>query len=320
MIDVTVIVAAYNAESTIKNCLASLAQQTFDKPIQIIVVDDGSADNTLSILKDAQSNQKMDIYSQKHAGVSTARNLALSKSQGKFICFVDADDTIEPDFIKILYDLNIQNQTDISACNVNYVYKNYIQRPLKVQSRTLTDNEYLSSLLYEIKGFVANKMFSKEFIGQATFTPQISICEDFLFNIDIANKHPKVSVTNQPLYNYTQNHDSATNTAYSSQKIDEIKALERIITKISDPIVKKPYLIESLQIAYKHRNSINKFKNRGLAQEKAYLESFISKTKQELQNYYDSDYKIAFKLSLYKNFYPAISCLKNLKHSIRRIV
>ena len=99
---VSLIIPAYNEEEVIGNCLKSLLKQTF-KPLEIIVVDDGSTDNTISIVKNCQlSTVNCQLFRQKHLGPGPARNLGASNAKAEILIFVDADMTFDKNFIKDL--------------------------------------------------------------------------------------------------------------------------------------------------------------------------------------------------------------------------
>lgn len=92
---VSIIVPVYNTEKYISQCMYSLIQQNY-RHIEIIVVDDGSTDNSLSILNNiSTTDNRLKVFSQSNQGVSAARNLALNKATGEFVMFVDADDWID---------------------------------------------------------------------------------------------------------------------------------------------------------------------------------------------------------------------------------
>lgn len=94
---VSAVIPTYNEEKSIANCIESLLKQSY-KPLEIIVVDDGSKDKTLDILKEYE----IGVYKQKHKGPGTARNFGASKAKGEILIFVDADMTFDKDFIKDL--------------------------------------------------------------------------------------------------------------------------------------------------------------------------------------------------------------------------
>lgn len=98
---ISIIIPVYNEAATIGNCLRSLQQQTI-QDFEIIVVDDGSTDQTHAIIKDTKINHNLDLLLQKHQGPGKARNLGASKARGEILVFVDADMKFEPDFLEKL--------------------------------------------------------------------------------------------------------------------------------------------------------------------------------------------------------------------------
>lgn len=91
---ISVIIPAFNAEKTIKKCVESVLEQTY-KEIEVIVIDDGSKDNTFHIIKNIP-NERLRVFRTKNQGVSSARNYGMKMARGKYIGFVDSDDYIKP--------------------------------------------------------------------------------------------------------------------------------------------------------------------------------------------------------------------------------
>ena len=101
--DISIIVPVYNSAKTLNACIESIINQDFIH-WELLLVDDGSTDNSLTICQEYRvKEQRIKSLSQTHQGVSSARNLALKEAKGKYICFVDADDTIEQDYLSSLY-------------------------------------------------------------------------------------------------------------------------------------------------------------------------------------------------------------------------
>lgn len=98
---VSIIIPTYNEEEVITECLRSLSKQSF-QDMEIIVVDDGSTDQTQEILREGIKSYGIRMFSQDHKGAGAARNLGVAKSKGEILVFVDADMTFEKDFIKNL--------------------------------------------------------------------------------------------------------------------------------------------------------------------------------------------------------------------------
>ena len=111
---VSVIIPAYNAEKFIENCIQSIQRQTF-QDFEIIAVNDGSKDGTLSVLKKiAKEDARVVIVDQENKGVSAARNAALKQATGKYLTMVDADDDLPENALKSMLDL-MQEGVDLVA-------------------------------------------------------------------------------------------------------------------------------------------------------------------------------------------------------------
>ena len=102
---VSVIVPVYNVEQYLSDCLESICRQTL-KGIEIIVVNDGSTDNSLSIIKSFQQKySNIKLINKKNGGLSSARNAGIDMAVGEYLFFVDSDDFITPDYVATLYGL-----------------------------------------------------------------------------------------------------------------------------------------------------------------------------------------------------------------------
>ncbi len=110
---VSIIIPVYNVEKYLKECLNSVVNQTL-KEIEIICVDDGSTDNSLSILEEyAKKDNRINLLKQENSGAGAARNKGLDSARGEYIYFLDSDDFLELNAIEILYNQIAKNQADI---------------------------------------------------------------------------------------------------------------------------------------------------------------------------------------------------------------
>ncbi len=118
---ISVIIPTYNKEKYLNECLDSVINQTL-KEIEIICVNDGSTDNSLTILKEYEKKDKrIKIINQENSGVAIARNRAMDISKGEFIAFLDSDDKIINDnSLENLYYAAVNNNVLISGGNSNY--------------------------------------------------------------------------------------------------------------------------------------------------------------------------------------------------------
>lgn len=115
--EISIIIPAYNVEKYIKETLDSIFMQTF-KDFEVIIISDGSTDNTWLILEEYKKNHPHNtkIFQQNNQGVSATRNNALKYIEGKYISFVDADDLLEKDFLSKLYNACEMNNADMAIC------------------------------------------------------------------------------------------------------------------------------------------------------------------------------------------------------------
>ena len=118
---VTIVVPMYNVEKYIEKCINSLLNQTYQN-IEIIIINDGTKDNSLAIAeRKAKEDRRIKIISQPNQGLSAARNTGIDNASGDYICFVDSDDFIHTDYVKLLLECILENDVDISVCNFFYI-------------------------------------------------------------------------------------------------------------------------------------------------------------------------------------------------------
>lgn len=206
---VSIIVPIYNAEKKIEKSINSLINQSY-KNIEIILIDDGSTDESLEICEKLKNkDDRIKVYSKKNGGVSSARNYGISKSNGKYICFVDSDDTVENDFCEILVKKIEKDNSDLSCCYYNVINNDNMDKITKNIYKNNSDNKYIM-IFKNYKGFLWNKLYKKDIIDKYNLklNEDISMCEDLLFNFQYLEKCNKVSYCNESAYNYFTNDNS----------------------------------------------------------------------------------------------------------------
>ncbi|NCB34327.1 MAG: glycosyltransferase, partial [Erysipelotrichia bacterium] len=110
--EISVIVPVYNVENWLEECLNSIAAQTFSG-YQVLLVNDGSTDGSLKILKQWETkDSRFKVITRENGGLSAARNTGLVLSENKYVVFVDSDDVIAPDYLKHLYEAAVNSQAD----------------------------------------------------------------------------------------------------------------------------------------------------------------------------------------------------------------
>lgn len=316
---VSIIVPVHNMDQTLERCLSSIEKQDY-RHLEIIVIDDGSKDNSYGILISHQAKDpRIVVFQQPQRGVSAARNRGIMESHGNFIAFVDADDTIEPTFISKLIQTCKDTKSVIGVCNVAYIYKRHTEHPLRMPNQQILNRqEHISELLYSLKGFVANKIFTKKIIGDVRFQEGTLICEDFIFNIKVAAKVQNVGVVNEYLYNYYQDDHSATHTISTKHSLSEVAALatiSKLITQES-PKTQRDYNFE-FAITMRHRYyDCCQAREYGIAN---ILDAKYYSFLQQAKTAHPLTIKQYVALILHKNFYPVLNYLRKIKHSIGEI-
>ena len=115
---ITVIVPVYNVENYLNKCLDSLINQTY-KNLEIIVINDGSTDNSGEICQEyAQKDNRIIYIEQENGGLSDARNTGLERMTGSYVTFVDSDDWVEPDYVEVLYNKLLQLEIIVSLMSL----------------------------------------------------------------------------------------------------------------------------------------------------------------------------------------------------------
>lgn len=209
---VSVIVAAYNIENYIGRCLESLINQTL-KEIEIIVVNDGSTDKTcLQIEKFLDRDKRVILINQQNQGLIEARKNGLNIAKGEYVLFVDGDDWLELNTLKILYENATKNNSDIV---LYHAYKTYDSH--KEIFERFNNEMKVYSLKEFLLGNIAPSIWSKfiklEYIKSENiqFPSNISFAEDLAASSSLFIFNPKVSTVDIPLYNYYIRPNSITN-------------------------------------------------------------------------------------------------------------
>ena len=201
---VSVVIPAYNAGPFIEGCINSILDQTY-KNFEIVVVNDGSKDNTLDILNRlAKKDSRLRVFTQENSGVSAARNKALTLVNGEFLTYVDADDSMEPTALADMLscvndnvDYVVASHNDVRFKKVPYIEKKRTFTPEEIQSQFI---EYDA-----VNWWPWAKLFRTSIIldNHLRYDESIYYGEDHIFNL-LYSKHIKntVVVTDKIVYNY----------------------------------------------------------------------------------------------------------------------
>lgn len=202
-ISVSIIVPVYNVEQYLERCLNSLINQTLQN-IEIICINDGSMDNSLSMLKQyAEKDKRIKIINQENKGVSVARNNGIEASQGEYIGFVDSDDYVDLDFFENLYNKAKNENADI--CQSLYFGHKKLNGKLNISKR------HGVVLYYEVYVNIYRRQFIKD--NNIQFPIGIKIAEDITFTLESLLKSNKTVILDKnkkSCYYYILRKNSAT--------------------------------------------------------------------------------------------------------------
>lgn len=232
---VSIICPVYNAENTIDDCIKSVLNQSFQK-WEMICINDGSTDNTASILNGyAKKDSRIKVFHKKNGGVSSARNVGLQHTSNTslYTHFLDSDDYICPDTYFLIYNAITKADKDIDyvrlfAKSTKTKYAE-MKWPLMVEQEIetiYTPEEYFKSK--KIGGMICNLFIKTAIAKTIRFDPDLYFMEDQLFSISCALKAKNIAFFPPNLYYYYQSENSASHT-----KKDLSNNIERLIEKVS---------------------------------------------------------------------------------------
>lgn len=238
---VSVIVPVYNAENYLSVCIESLINQTL-KEIEIILIDDGSTDNSGAICDEyADKDQRIVVVHQKNAGLGMVRNRGMDICTGKYFGFVDSDDSVETDFYQKLYDCTTGVAVDAVTGGMTDVYfdhKEVAHHPL--QGRILNKYQIVNELLPSMLGYdkkasgyagmsVCRGIFSKSIIDKTGIkfkSERELISEDAVFDLEYFNACNSVAVSDSVgYYYYHRNSGASLTTKYLEDRFQKYKIL-----------------------------------------------------------------------------------------------
>jgi len=230
---ISVIIAMYNMEHYIAECLDSIFAQDFTD-FEVIVVDDGSTDRSVEIA----SRYKIRLISQTNQGQATARNHALEHVRGDFVCYVDADDFIEPNSLSRMHQLITQTQSDMIVTGYANVFENQPERIqiFEASSGVYTGLEVAEMMLREeVRGFLVNKLFRKELIDRVNFYQEPGkYIEDLYPVFEAVINSKRIAFLEGYTYNYRQRENSSSNEKSVRLMYDYLEAATKVSARAKE--------------------------------------------------------------------------------------
>ena len=273
MVKISIVIPIYNAEDHLQRCVDSVLNQT-EKNIEIILVDDGSKDNSIEIFKNyLNQDKRVQLIHQENSGVSAARNRGIEQACGEYIGFIDSDDWIEPNMYECLLREANQASADIVICDARTVYEDG-----KIQADTITQlsgnqilqkSEFTPSLLLEMAGsawrcIYKNHRYNDKLQKQKTilFPLGVKFSEDRIFNLYAFGQANKICYIKKAFYNRYMNEKSTVHRFHQ----DYFEACKKSMDGIE----------QAIRYAWEDNNEL----------QKVYLSQFITGAIGAICNYY----------------------------------
>ncbi|MBR5597746.1 MAG: glycosyltransferase [Lachnospiraceae bacterium] len=249
---ISIVVPIFNGEKYIKDCITSILLQTY-VDWELLLIDNASDDDSLRLCKEyAVKDDRIQVLHQhRNMGVSVARNLGMEKARGEFVTFVDIDDWIEDDYLERLFAFQNQNKADMVICGYQKAFdkdRQVLQDRLKKQKenqaciensiqktewfKAYNVEEYLEHYFLEGNTHCWGVLYQRQLLEGVQFPKGITIGEDMLFLLEIAQKTKNLVITDYKGYHYYINEAGAMKKKFTLSYMDQIVCWERALQKI----------------------------------------------------------------------------------------
>lgn len=219
----SIIIPVYNSEKYLDRCILSCINQTY-KNFEIILIDDGSSDNSLKICNKYKNiDNRINVIHNKNEGVSIARNIGIENSEGKYIVFVDSDDFIEQDMLEKLENLLNKQKTECIIYNLDNMLKS------KAVYGEEINNILIKLIISEVINSPCNKVYIRDIIekNNIRFEKNVKIGEDLLFNVLYISKIKGFYLLNENFYNYSKENKQSLTLKYNKDKYNELMLVNK---------------------------------------------------------------------------------------------
>lgn len=229
MVQISIIMSAYNAEKYLREALDSISRQTF-QDFQLVFINDGSIDSTEEILKEYFDTISIKYIYQDNHGLAYSRNVGVLNAEGRYVTFVDADDVIHEEYLEKLYKLS-----QLTESQVVYVKHQFFEKEIPLIYRTnrfstLSNVEALKWYFCSKTGIVCSGIFDKKLISEVKF-PIGRIYEDNIVKTYCLENAKRVTISDDILYFYRRNEDGIT-LSKTNQKIYDMFVIGKMVRKI----------------------------------------------------------------------------------------
>ncbi|MDR2772544.1 MAG: glycosyltransferase [Elusimicrobiota bacterium] len=219
---ISIIVPVYNVEKYLSQCLENLIFQTY-KNLEIIIVDDGSTDNSCLIYKQYASNDnRIKIIKQENMGLAEARNVGVKQAQGEYIHFMDSDDYINLDYYEKMINAAVNSNADMTCSGFSLSGKINPDLDVKFASSFIVSNIDDKIHITDIANLpsACRYLFRKNFLNSFNLVFEKGrLCEDIMFTYSAAYYSNKIAVVSNAVYFYRYGRPDSTMTDVDSKRV-----------------------------------------------------------------------------------------------------
>ena len=298
---ISVIVPIYNVEKYLDRCIKSIINQSYNN-LEIILVDDGSPDRCGEMCDEwAKIDKRIIVVHKENGGLSDARNAGIDIAKGNYLSFIDSDDYVHKDFIKVLYELCIKYNSDISMCGAFETSKDEnCNFNLQQGNECVKYSKTILERKDNIYCVAWNKLYKKEVFKYIRY-PKGKLHEDVAVINKILYYSNKIAITDLRLYFYYSNPDSIMRSSFSIKRLD-------ILDVIYDSYL---FFLEKNEMQYAY-SALNDYIDTAIAlyNECQVLENHQKIQKQLMKKYSDMYMKVLKNIDM--------SIIKKIKYIIYR--
>lgn len=224
---ISVVVPIYRVEDYLDRCVQSIVDQTYQN-LEIVLVDDGSPDACPAMCDAwAEKDSRIRVIHKANGGLSDARNAGMKISNGEYIAFVDSDDTVEPDFLELLYGVLKEQGAQVAECATVYVDEtgSTLRQREAAEVSVMDHREALGRLVLEdgVYQTVWNKLYRRSVVMDIPFMVG-KYHEDEFWTYKVFDRIQKLAVVQKPLYRYLQRGSSIIGVGYNIHRLDGLEA------------------------------------------------------------------------------------------------
>lgn len=293
---ISVLLPVFNSQKYLHNCIESILNQSYED-FELVIVNDGSIDKSQEIIEEYAKKDKRikPFFKENEGSISKTRNYLLDRINGEYFVFIDSDDIIEKDFLKILLETMNKTNSDIVSCGFKI-----INMPVLIRKgygkKEVGSSKALEEMLFSGRFYaVWNKLIRKEKAKQARFDESLNYGEDLIYFFNLLKSDLKFTFIDNPLYFYRLHPNSLSSGQIGDSKKD---FLEKLISLSKDD--RYIEIREIIQVWVYATANFYRFKTRHKRKQYATYRNYLKQVKAEFKPYFKKSKKgkIWFKIAL----------------------